>query len=102
MGGGSCGHDHGDGEGHDHDHDHGHSHEDGKPCSGHDHEGGGHSHADGKPCSGHDHGDHAKEKAHEPKKDTRRNINVDAAFLHALGDMIMSIGVCTAATIIFF
>lgn len=102
MGGGSCSHDHGDG-GHDHgDAGHGHSHEDGKPCSGHDHEGG-HSHEDGKPCSGHGHG-HGEEK-HEHKHEepkARRNINVDAAFLHALGDMIMSIGVCTAATIIYF
>ena len=99
MGGGSCSHDHGDG-GHDHDHGAGgHSHEDGKPCSGHDHEGG-HSHEDGKPCSGHGH-DHGDEHKDEKPKE-RRNINVDAAFLHALGDMIMSIGVCTAATIIYF
>jgi cation diffusion facilitator family transporter len=37
-----------------------------------------------------------------PKHEARRHINVDAAFLHALGDMIMSIGVCVAATIIYF
>jgi len=30
------------------------------------------------------------------------NINVDAAFLHVLGDMLMSVGVIIAATIIYF
>lgn len=29
-------------------------------------------------------------------------VALDAAFLHALGDMIMSIGVCVAGTIIYF
>jgi zinc transporter 2 len=105
MGGGSCSHDHGDGGGHDH--DHGHSHGDGGDCAGHSHDHSKgeegkeskceHSHAEGEEHT-HDHAhDHADE---EPKQ--RRNINVDAAFLHALGDMIMSIGVCTAATIIYF
>jgi len=67
------------------------------------HMGGGkcdHDHGDG----GHDH-DHGHDHGHshgEEKDEGRRNINVDAAFLHALGDMIMSIGVCTAATIIYF
>lgn len=88
MGGGGCSHDHGDGEGHDHDHDHGPT--DGKKGEGEE---------EHKGCSGHDHShDHGKE---DDKKE-RRNINVDAAFLHALGDMIMSIGVCLAATIIYF
>lgn len=31
-----------------------------------------------------------------------RNINVDSAYLHVLGDMLMSLGVITAATIIYF
>ena len=69
------------GGGHDHDHGHGHDH----------HHEGGHSH-------GHDHGhdhDHGHEKAH-------RNINVDAAFLHALGDMLMSIGVVIASGFILY
>lgn len=65
---------------HDHDHDHGH---------------------------GHGHGDEEKKEeshGHDEKKEpeTRRNINVDAAYLHVLGDMLMSIGVIIAATIIFF
>ena len=37
---------------------------------------------------------------HEPNPN--RNLNIDAAFLHALSDMINSIGVCIAATIIYF
>jgi zinc transporter 2 len=78
-GGGGCGHDHGDaaeGEEHTHDgDDHGHAH---------DH--------------GHDHA-HELEEQEEPE---RRNINLDAAFLHALGDMFLSLGVCVAATIIYF
>lgn len=31
-----------------------------------------------------------------------KNINVDSAYLHVLGDMLMSIGVITAATVIYF
>lgn len=87
--GAGCTHDHGDG-GHDHDHGdggHGHSHEGGDTDHYNYH--GGHSH------------DH-EEAPKAQKKEARRNINVDAAFLHALGDMIMSIGVCCAATIIYF
>jgi len=84
--GAGCTHDHGDGE------------------DGHGHEGGhGHSHGGGKACGGHGEPDALKaEKKTEEAPAARRNINVDAAFLHALGDMIMSIGVCTAATVIYF
>ena len=79
------------GEGHyhlggdDHDHDHGHSHE-----------------------GGHDDQEKGKEDTamggEKPKEEAvpeRRNINVDAAFLHVLGDMIMSIGVIIAAVFIY-
>jgi len=95
--GGKCTHDHGDG-GHDHDHGHGHSHEGGEPD--------GHGHGEKKADDGHGHGEkkaggHGHSHDHGEKK-ARRNINVDAAFLHALGDMIMSIGVCCAATVIYF
>ena len=31
-----------------------------------------------------------------------RNINVDAAFLHVMGDMLMSVGVIIAALFIYF
>lgn len=72
--GAGCTHDHGDG-----DHDHAH-------------EGGDIQY----------HGGHKEGHGEPKKKEARRNINVDAAFLHALGDMIMSIGVCIAGAIIFF
>ena len=72
-----CTHDHGDGE-------HGHHHEGGD--NDYQYHGG--------------HGEHGH--SHGEKKEVRRNINVDAAFLHALGDMIMSIGVCVAGAIIYF
>ena len=67
---------------------------------GHDHpkavaEGDDHGHS-------HDHGDHEHGHAHEEKPKERRNINVDAAYLHVLGDMIMSIGVIIASVIIWF
>ena len=56
------------------------------------HSGEGHFHLGGE----HDHGD---EDGHDHGSG---NLNVDAAFLHALSDMINSIGVCIAATIIYF
>jgi solute carrier family 30 (zinc transporter), member 2 len=83
LGGGHHDHDHGDG--HDHHHEGGHADTEGSEpkkkggCGGH-----GHGH-------GHDHG-----------KKPKRNINVDAAFLHALGDMIMSIGVIIAGGCILY
>lgn len=52
--------------------------------------GGGHSHSHG---DGDDHG-----HSHGGGGDS---LAVKAAFLHALGDMIMSIGVCVAASVIF-
>lgn len=73
LGGGHHDHDHGDG-------DHDHHHEGGAVTEG----------SEKKPCSG-----------HGPPK-AERNINVDAAFLHALGDMIMSIGVCIASCFIWY
>ncbi len=46
----------------------------------------------------HEHGeDHGHEHAHEPKK---RNLNVQSAFLHVLGDAISSVGVIAAAILI--
>ena len=46
----------------------------------------------------HGHGHHH----HHHHGDVERNINVDAAFLHVLGDCLMSVGVIIAATIIYF
>ena len=53
----------------------------------------------------HDHGeeghDHGPDHSHPPaEKD--ENLNVSAAYCHALSDMIMSVGVIIAATVIYF
>ncbi|KAF9550228.1 hypothetical protein EC957_001135 [Mortierella hygrophila] len=82
----ALGHDHG----HDHGgHDHGHSHNDGHSHS-HDHSSGS-SHAHNEDHS-HDH-DGGKQKKEV-------NINVKAATLHVIGDLISSVGVLIASIII--
>jgi len=71
------------------------------------HQGEGHYHLGGDDHDhgeeGHDHGeeghDHGHSHAHE---EDEGNINVSAAYCHALSDMIMSIGVIIASTIIYF
>jgi zinc transporter 2 len=45
---------------------------------------------------------HEDEHEHNHNEKAKRNINVDAAYLHVLGDMIMSIGVVIASLIIYF
>ena len=118
--GGGHGHSHGGGHGHSHGGGHGHSHGGGH---GHSHGGGhGHSHGSGS----HSHGarkhsiledekktkDEAKEEE-EGLRDGRtrrrrkrnfdfRNINVRAAFIHTIGDLVQSIGVIVAGYIIWF
>merc|ERR1712238_136820 len=113
-----AGHDHGDGHEHgDHDdhEEHGHGDEHGGHgndggCSGHDHDG--HDH------KGHDHGahDHASEHAGEAtpltvssgtapdkkKKEEKRNVALQAAYLHVLGDLLQSFAVLVAGLIIWF
>ena len=86
-------HDHG--HSHEDSHDHGHSHEDS-----HDH---GHSHGASndndtihKEGDGHDH-DHGQN--HDD--DGQENVNVKAALVHILGDLIQNIGVIIAALIIY-
>ena len=32
----------------------------------------------------------------------KQNMNIDAAYLHVLGDLLMSVGVTIAATVIYF
>jgi len=54
-----------------------------------------HDHEDGE--DGHDHG---HSHSHGGGKD--ENLNVSAAYCHALSDMIMSVGVIIAATVIYF
>merc|ERR1712238_653453 len=109
-----AGHDHGDGHEHgDHDHDdHGHGDEHG----GHGTDGG-HDH------KSHDHGaakEHASEQQHageatpltvssggsaapdKKKKEEKRNVALQAAYLHVLGDLLQSFAVLVAGLIIWF
>jgi cobalt-zinc-cadmium efflux system protein len=46
------------------------------------------------------HGHHAHEHSHAPSKGEKRNLNVQSAYLHVLGDLISSIGVIIAALLI--
>jgi len=78
-GGEACTH----GHGHDH---HGHSH---------DHHGHGHDH------HGHSHDHHGHSHGGENSSKDFINLNVHAAYIHALGDLIQSIGVCIAGIIIW-
>jgi cation diffusion facilitator family transporter len=67
-----------------------------KILGGHDHGGGGHDH-------GHSHGtaEENGEHSHAAEGDAE-NINVKSAYLHVLGDTLMSVGVIVASTVIFF
>ena len=69
-------------------HQHGHSH---GGLSGHSH---GASDAESHPLLSHG---HSHNQLHE-----RENINVRAAFVHVMGDLIQSTGVFTAALVIYF
>jgi zinc transporter 2 len=97
---GHHGHSHGHDHGHSHGHDHGHAHghDDGhahKHDEHHDeekHEEGGHKeHDHGHGHGGHGHGGH----------DHGENINLRAALIHIIGDIVQSIGVIIAAVIIY-
>ncbi|CAN0889337.1 Metal tolerance protein 1 [Linum grandiflorum] len=93
------GHDHGHGHGHDHGHGHGHSH---GHDHGHDH-GHGHGHDHEHLEAGHDEGSKKplldkREKGQKKKK----NINVEGAYLHVLGDSIQSVGVMIGGAIIWY
>jgi zinc transporter 2 len=94
----------GDHHGHSHG-GHGHSHGSsgaGAAAHGHSHGGGeagphGHGHGQGSEK----HGGHGDAADHEDDGGPEDNINVRAAFIHALGDFVQSIGVCIAAVIIW-
>ncbi|XP_047315702.1 metal tolerance protein 1-like [Impatiens glandulifera] len=95
---GHGGHDHGHGHEHGHQHDHEHGHE-------HNHEHG-HSHNHGH---GHGEGDDVDHHEHEQPliktttaKKKARNINVQGAYLHVLGDSIQSIGVMIGGGLIWW
>ena len=127
LGGDSHGHHGHDHHGHEH-HDHGHKHNDHKhshgphstelqtkaltsvqqdPEAGHKHDHHDHKHDHGHDHK-HDHGhkhdkhDHCKDHKHEAEEKESKSIAVDAAYLHVLGDMIMSIGVIIASLIIWY
>ena len=76
------------------DHSHG-----GGGCSGH-HEGGEDMEAKTAASTSMEEGGHDDHGHSHPHK-AKRNMNLDAAFLHALGDMMLTIGVLIAATIIY-
>lgn len=107
-------------------HDHGHGHGHGGHGHGHGHEHGGHGHSHGITISSnhHSHGgnqkhhDHDHHHAHDSaidqpllgedklkstaKQNRKRNINVQGAYLHVLGDSIQSIGVMISGGIIWY
>ncbi|CAG7873584.1 unnamed protein product, partial [Brassica rapa] len=84
------GHDHGHGHGHDH-HDHG-----GVTVTTHHHHG--HTHGEDKH---HSHGDVTEQLLDKSEK-RKRNINVQGAYLHVLGDSIQSVGVMIGGAIIWY
>ncbi|EQC37758.1 hypothetical protein SDRG_04785 [Saprolegnia diclina VS20] len=98
--GGGHGHSHG-GESHDHSHGaksdshgHSHSHDD------HDHDDhDDHDHDDVEAGHGHSHS-HGHDEA--PTKKKLENLNIEAAYIHALGDFIQSLGVCLAGGLIWY
>ncbi|KZV31382.1 metal tolerance protein 1-like [Dorcoceras hygrometricum] len=101
------GHDHGQGHVHDHNHDHGDDH-----CHDHDHD---HDHDnehdhDSKDNTAHDEHHHPSAgvlgeplvKPKQGRNKKQRNINVQGAYLHVLGDSIQSIGVMIGGAIIWY
>ena len=127
-GGGGHGHSHGGGGGHGHkghhgDDRHGHSHGDdhshGGDHHGHSHGDDHHGHSHGGDHNGHDHhgsehhehsnvdikmeeGDVEVKGGHSSVMKLAQNINVRAAFIHVIGDLIQSVGVVIAGYIIKF
>nr|AAQ82185.1 cation-efflux transporter [Noccaea caerulescens] len=107
------GHDHGHSHGHGHDHEN-HSHgvtvttHDHDPTHDHDHD---HDHDDGHgPSHGEDnqdeaHGDVTEQLLEKPKQEKekkKRNINLQGAYLHVLGDSIQSVGVMIGGAAIWY
>ncbi|KAI6224364.1 Zinc transporter 2 [Aphelenchoides fujianensis] len=91
--------------------------------TGHSHFGMSHSHGNGSHSHGHSHGGHAHHEEDEEKKagadvgqmaipmptahhthshHSHDNLNLRAAFIHVLGDLVQSVGVLIAAVIIKF
>ena len=110
-GGGGHGHSHGGG-GHGYNDHHSDEHHDHQGDEHHDHHGDEHHDHQGDEDEHHDHhhGDehqhsHGKAKNSHGRRDVRKlaqNINVRAAFIHVIGDLIQSVGVVIAGYIIKF
>ncbi|WJX86701.1 Metal tolerance protein 1 [Trifolium repens] len=111
------GHDHGHGHGHDHGHGHhGHSHgltvsthdltKDEHHHHTHDHGHSTHHHDENNSKDAHHHGhDGVTEPLLSESKDKskkKRNINVQGAYLHVLGDSIQSVGVMIGGAVIWY
>ncbi|KAF4651728.1 hypothetical protein FOZ61_010239, partial [Perkinsus olseni] len=77
------------GHNHSHGHSHGHSHDD-------------HSHAHGEDHTTEDPHSAVEEGAASAHHRRRRNLALDAAFIHVLGDLIQSVGVVIAAALIWW
>jgi zinc transporter 2 len=96
------GHDHGHAHG---GHDHSHSHSHGVTITSSPHH---HHHDEEQPGVEHDHHHHhhgQNELDHpllKDKKEEKKNINVQGAYLHVLGDSIQSIGVMIGGAVIWY
>ncbi|CAH8387022.1 unnamed protein product [Eruca vesicaria subsp. sativa] len=95
------GHDHGHSHGHGHGHSHGHDHHThgGVTVTTH------HHHGHGEDKHHHAHGDVTEQlldKSKPDKEKRKRNINVQGAYLHVLGDSIQSVGVMIGGGIIWY
>jgi len=106
-------HDKGGDHGHSHDEgDHGHSHEKKKEKHGHSHDEGDHGHSHDDDDHGHSHGkdDHGHASGSDSENmdgidddvsAEEENVNIRAAFIHVLGDLIQSVGIVIAAILIY-
>ncbi|CAI0394207.1 unnamed protein product [Linum tenue] len=108
------GHDHGHGHGHDHGHNHGHGHHDHGHKHDHDHEHDHHHEHEHSHEDYHDHLEEGHQHVHEEsakplldnkekgEKKKKKNINVEGAYLHVLGDSVQSIGVMIGGAVIWY
>jgi zinc transporter 2 len=97
--------------GHDHGHGHAssashaeHAEHDHSTCGGHDHAEVAHDAHDHSTCGGHGHDehDHAPHNLIEATLKSPTDVNIEAAYLHVLTDLIQSIGVAIAGLCIWF
>ncbi len=97
------GHGHAHGHSHDHGHGHGHGHDHGHDHHDHDHHDHDHDHK-----HDHDHGDEeskllkGNKKNNAPLANNHKNLNIQDATAHIIGDLVQSIGVLIIAVIIYF